>query len=83
MRTIRYEYMRPQEILDAQAEKSIIYLPVGPLEWHSPAMPFGTDPLAAEASARKAAERTGFSSKYTSEFLFPGGGIQPHYQRIH
>lgn len=59
MRTIRYEYMRPQEILDAQAEKSIIYLPVGPLEWHSPAMPFGTDPLAAEASARKAAERTG------------------------
>ena len=59
MRTIRYEYMRPQEIRDAQKEKSIIYLPIGPLEWHSPAMPFGTDPLAAEASARRAAERTG------------------------
>ena len=59
MRTNRYEFMRPQEILDAQKEKSIVYLPIGPLEWHGPAMPFGTDPLAAEVSARMIVERTG------------------------
>ena len=59
MRTVRYEFLRPQEILDAQRKKSIVYLPLGPLEWHGPAMPFGTDPLAAQAAARKIAERTG------------------------
>lgn len=59
MRTVRYEFLRPQEILDAQKEKSIVYLPLGPLEWHGPAMPFGTDPLAIEAAARKIAERAG------------------------
>ena len=47
MRTVQFEYLRPEEILKEQERCSIAYLPVGPLEWHGPAMPFGTDPLAA------------------------------------
>lgn len=59
MRTNQYEFMRPDEILEAQKEKSIVYLPVGPLEWHGPAMPFGVDPLIAKENADRIAEATG------------------------
>lgn len=55
MRTVRFEYLRPGEILEEQKRCSIVYLPVGPLEWHGPAMPYGTDPLAAAEVARRAA----------------------------
>ena len=59
LRTVHYELLRPQEILDEKDRKSIIYLPLGPLEWHGPAMPLGTDPLAAGAIAKEAAKVTG------------------------
>ncbi len=59
MRTVQMEFLRPGEILAEKQRCSIVYLPVGPLEWHGPAMPFGTDPLAAQALARRAAERLG------------------------
>lgn len=59
MRTVQFEYLRPGEILAEQKRCSIAYLPVGPLEWHGPAMPYGTDPLAAAEVARRAARQTG------------------------
>ncbi len=59
MRTVQFEYLRPEEILEEQERCSIAYLPVGPLEWHGPAMPYGTDPLAAAQVARMAAGITG------------------------
>lgn len=59
MRTNEIKHMRPQEILDAKAEKSIVFLPIGPLEWHGPALPFGVDPQAAEYTAKMLAERIG------------------------
>jgi creatinine amidohydrolase len=59
MSTVRYEFLRPHEIIEEKERKSIVYLPVAPLEWHGPAMPYGTDPLAAEAVTRAAAIRTG------------------------
>ena len=34
MREIRFEYLRPRQILEAMKEKSIVYLPVSPIEWH-------------------------------------------------
>ncbi|MGI6114790.1 MULTISPECIES: creatininase family protein [unclassified Clostridium] len=55
MRTVRYELMRPEEVLARKAEKSVVYLPIGPVEWHGLALPFGTDPLMAQAIARQAA----------------------------
>ena len=59
MRTVQYERLRPAEILAEKARCSIVYLPIGPLEWHGPALPYGTDPLAAWRAALLAARRTG------------------------
>lgn len=59
MRTVQFEYLRPEEIVKEQERCSIVYLPVGPLEWHGLAMPYGTDPLAAAEVARRAAQITG------------------------
>ncbi len=59
MRTVQMEFLRPQEIVAERERRSIVYLPVGPLEWHGPAMPLGTDPLMAQEVARQAALRTG------------------------
>ena len=59
MRTVQMEYLRPDEIVAERERKSIVYLPVGPLEWHGPGMPFGTDPLMAGFCAREAAKKTG------------------------
>lgn len=59
MRTVQYELMRPDEFLAEQERFSVAYLPVGPLEWHGPHLPFGTDPLNAQAVARGVAERIG------------------------
>ena len=59
MRTVQLEYLRPNEILKEQERRSIVYLPIGPLEWHGVAMPYGTDPLVAGEMARQAAQITG------------------------
>ncbi len=59
MRTVRIEYLRPAEIQAERARCSIAYLSMGPLEWHGPAMPYGTDALAAHAVACAAAQVTG------------------------
>ena len=52
MRTVQLELLRPGEILAERERCSIVYLPVGPLEWHGPAMPYGTDALLAQSLAR-------------------------------
>lgn len=59
MRTVQMEYLRPDEILAERQRCSIAYLPVAPLEWHGPAMPFGVDPLMAQEWARRACKITG------------------------
>ncbi len=59
MRTVQMEYLRPGEILAEKERCSIVYLPIGPLEWHGPAMPYGTDPLLAQSVARQTALRLG------------------------
>lgn len=59
MRTVQMEYLRPDEIVAERERCSIVYLPVGPLEWHGPAMPLGADPLMAQELARAAAKQTG------------------------
>lgn len=59
MRTVHFEKLRPDEIIAERERCSIVYLPIGPLEWHGPAMPLGTDPLAAAYTAEKTAEQVG------------------------
>ena len=59
MRTVQLELLRPGEILAERERCSIVYLPVGPLEWHGPAAPFGTDPLTAYEAAKRCAREVG------------------------
>lgn len=59
MRTVQIEYLRPGQIQAERERCSIVYLPVAPLEWHGPAMPYGTDPFIAQALARRTAEKIG------------------------
>ena len=59
MRTTRFELLRPAEILAEKVRCPVIYQPIGPLEWHGPHLPLGTDPLHAEAVAHRVAETVG------------------------
>ncbi len=59
MRTVRYELLRPGEIIAERKACPVIYVPVGPLEWHSLHMPLGTDGLNAATVALRVAERVG------------------------
>lgn len=59
LRTVRFESLRPAEILAERRRCPVVYLPLGPLEWHGLHLPFGTDALNAETVAREAALRTG------------------------
>ena len=55
----RYQFLRPEQLLQAQKECNVAYLPVGPLEWHGPHLPFGVDAMNATAVAERAAAVTG------------------------
>jgi len=59
MRTVNYEMLRPGEILAEKERCSVIYLPIGPLEWHGPHLPLGMDPLNAQAVATALAQKNG------------------------
>jgi creatinine amidohydrolase len=59
MREVRLHMLRPPEVLQERERVPLVYVPLGPLEWHSFHMPLGTDPLIAEAVACAAARQTG------------------------
>lgn len=59
MRTVKFELLRPNEIIEEKRRFPVVYLPIGPLEWHGPHLALGMDPLNAEAIARLVAEETG------------------------
>jgi creatinine amidohydrolase len=52
-------FLRPGEIVERLKRASVVYVPFGPLEWHGPHMPYGTDPLNAENAALGASAKTG------------------------
>ena len=59
MRRVEIQYLLPDEIVKERRRKSIIYLPVGPLEWHGPHLPLGVDALRAHLAAVELARRIG------------------------
>jgi creatinine amidohydrolase len=56
---VRYELMRPDQIIAARDRAPVAYLPIGPLEWHGPHLPYGVDPLHAHVVAVECARETG------------------------
>ena len=59
LRTVQMEFLRPGELQEEKARCPIVYLPIGPLEWHGPHLPFGMDPLNAQAVATALAKKNG------------------------
>lgn len=53
------ELLRPHQIEAALAERSLIYLPLGTIEWHCHHLPIGLDALTAHGLCLQAAEQTG------------------------
>jgi creatinine amidohydrolase len=53
------ERLRPHQIEAALAERSLIYLPLGTIEWHCHHLPVGLDALTAQGLCLLAAEETG------------------------
>lgn len=56
---VRYELMRPEQVVEARARAPVAYVPLGPLEWHGPHLPLGVDGLHAHEVAVRAAEEVG------------------------
>lgn len=59
MRTVQFELLRPAEIIAERQRFPVVFQPIGPLEWHGPHLPYGTDPLHAEAVSRRTAQVMG------------------------
>ena len=55
----RFEWLRPTELAEEMKQRPLAYLPVGPLEYHGPHLPLGTDTLEAQEVALRAADKTG------------------------
>ena len=58
-RTYKAEEMTPAEFKQAMAEKPVVILTTGILEWHGDHLPLGTDALKVRGLAERLAERTG------------------------
>jgi len=59
MREVRLEYLRPEEILAEQSRQSLVFLPVGAIEWHGPHLPLGVDMMLAHEVAVRVAREVG------------------------
>jgi creatinine amidohydrolase len=53
------ELLRPHEIRAALAERALVYLPLGTIEWHAEHLPVGLDALTAHGVCLQAAARAG------------------------
>jgi creatinine amidohydrolase len=51
--------LRPAQLAEERARCPLVFLPVGPLEYHGPHMPIGTDGLVATRCAQEACRRMG------------------------
>ena len=53
-REIRYEWLRPDELVAERVRCPLVFLPVAPLEYHGPHLPLGVDAINATRVAREA-----------------------------
>jgi len=56
---VRYQMLRPAQVIARRQACPVAYLPLGPLEWHGPHNPLGTDGLCAEGLAILCAQKGG------------------------
>jgi creatinine amidohydrolase len=56
---VEYELMTPDDVLVARRRAAVVFVPIGPLEWHGPHLPLGTDGLVPHRVAVEVARETG------------------------
>lgn len=56
-REIRYECLRPGQLIEDRKHCPLIFVPVAPLEYHGPHLPLGTDPINATMCAFETCRR--------------------------
>ncbi len=56
---VRYEYLRPAQIVARRKEHPVAFVPLGTIEWHGPHNPTGLDGLKAHSLCVRAAQRGG------------------------
>lgn len=59
MDEVRYEYLRPSELIERRKACPVAYLPIGTLEWHLAHNPLGLDTLKAHGLLVECAKRGG------------------------
>jgi creatinine amidohydrolase len=71
--SLRLELLRPHEILASLSQRSLMYIPLGTIEWHGEHLPVGLDALTAHGVCLEAASRSG-GLVYPPLFFGTGGG---------
>lgn len=71
MPVLRYENLTHVELSALPKEKTVMFIPTGPLEQHGPHLPLGTDPLSAAFFSEKLAERMATAKTDWNFVLFP------------
>lgn len=70
---VRLEYLLPHQIRQIMAERPVVYLPLGTIEWHSEHLPVGLDALTAHGLCLRAAAVSG-GLVYPPLYYGTGGG---------
>lgn len=58
-REIRFEYLRPEQLNKEMSTCPLVFLPIGPLEYHGPHLPVGMDPINATQCALETCRKLG------------------------
>ena len=59
MEEVRFQYLRPAQVVERREKCSVAYIPLGTLEWHGLHNPMGVDALQAEEVAIRCARKGG------------------------
>ena len=59
MTEVRYQLLRPEQIVARRKERPVVYIPIGTLEWHGLHNPVGADSIQAEGLAIVCAQKGG------------------------
>jgi creatinine amidohydrolase len=58
-REVRFEMLRPAQLNEELKRAPLVFLPIGPLEYHGPHLPLGMDPINATMCAQESCRRLG------------------------
>lgn len=71
MPILKYENLTHVELAGLSRDKTVVFIPVGPLEQHGPHLPLGTDAMSAEFFSRKLSERLDASRSSWNFLILP------------